>query len=178
MKNGWTWSRNAGQAAFLTNAGAKNIISTRVTSIIRYEDYGIRPAISRNRHHPRFLQSRKSYRYLLMNLPSSRYRRKCPVSLHLMRPPSESPCMAFGSRSPMLQPVKQSFILCPRCRDCVRRPVRRIKDISDHRANRHAQEFRWTHGDHPWHIPARPLRKCSLSFLWKRQQETEGSSLW
>ena len=178
MKNGWTWSRNVGQAVFLTNAGAKNIIYTRVTSIIRYEDYGIRPAISRNRHRRRFLQNKRSYRYLLMNLPCSRYRKKYPVIPHLMKLLSGSPCMAFRSRSPMLQPVKQFSIHCQRCRDCVRRPVRCIKDISDHRTDRYAQEFWWAHGDHPWYLPARPLRKRSLSLLWKRQQETEGSSLW
>ena len=48
----------------------------------------------------------------------------------------------------MQRPKVQSFILCQRCIACVRRSVRCIEDLPDHRQDRYEKKFRWLNGDY------------------------------
>lgn len=56
--------------------------------------------------------------------------------------------MAFRSESQMQRPKVQSFILCQRCIACVRRSVRCIEDLPDHRQDRYEKKLRWLNGDY------------------------------
>ena len=152
MRSGFLWFRSAAWVDLRISNDARRIKSVRVTFITRFRNSAREPVKYRSLIQKQ-LWLHKNRKLFKLHLNSRLYRNiLSPVYQRTQRQMQQFLCrsMAFRSESQMQRPKVQSFILCQRCIACVRRSVRCIEDLPDHRQDRYEKKLRWLNGDYSW----------------------------